>query len=92
VQVVGISGDKLPSQERFVERDGLKFPMLSDRSGTVLREYGVRGFLGFARRVSFLIDPAGIVRRVYTKISPRDHAEEILRDLEPIRAQGLPRI
>ena len=90
--MVGISGDKLPSQSRFAERNELAFPMLCDETGSVLREYGVRGFLGFAKRVSFLVDPAGIVRRIYTKISPRDHAEEVLRDLEPIRAQGLPRI
>ena len=91
VQPVGVSADKLPSQKRFAERNELSFPMLSDTTGSVLREYGVRGFLGFARRVSFLIDPVGIVRQVYTKVSPRGHADEILRDLGPIRAEGRPR-
>ena len=89
--MIGVSGDKLPSQTRFAERNDLTFPMLCDRTGSVLREYGVRGFLGFARRVSFLIDPAGIVQHVYTKVSPRGHADEILRDLGPIRAEGRPR-
>ena len=83
---MGISGDKLPAQSRFAERDDLVFPLLCDRTGSVLREYGVRGFLGFARRVSLLIDPTGVVRRVYTKISPRGHAAEVLRDLETLRA------
>ena len=83
--MVGISGDKLPSQKRFAERNDLPFPLLCDLRGSVLRDYGVRGFLGFAKRVSFLIDPEGIVRNVYTKVGPRDHAAALLRDLETIR-------
>ena len=83
--MVGISGDKLPSQRRFAERNGLPFPVLCDVRGSVLRDYGVRGFLGFAKRMSFLIDPEGVVRNVYTKVAPRGHAAEVLRDLETIR-------
>ncbi len=55
--------------------------MLCDVDGQVLRAYGVRGFFGLAKRVSFLIDGEGIVRRVYPKVSPRAHAREVLEDL-----------
>jgi peroxiredoxin Q/BCP len=88
--VVGISSDRPRAQKRFVERDGLSYPMLCDPDRTAIRAYGVRSFLGLARRVSFLIDPSGIVRRVYTKVSPRSHAVEILRDLETLTAGGTP--
>jgi tRNA-Thr(GGU) m(6)t(6)A37 methyltransferase TsaA len=58
--------------------------MLCDPERKVLRAYGVRGFLGVARRVSFLLDPEGIVHRVYAGVSPRDHAAEVLRDLKSL--------
>jgi peroxiredoxin Q/BCP len=83
-RVVGVSRDKLASQQRFAERNGLPFPLLSDETGSVLRDYGVRGLFGFAKRKSFLIDPEGIVRRVYAKVSPRGHAAEVLGDLQAI--------
>jgi peroxiredoxin Q/BCP len=88
--VVGISSDRPPAQKRFVERDGLSYLMLCDPDRTAIRAYGVRGFLGVARRVSFLIDPVGIVRRVYTKVSPRSHAAEVLGDLETLAAEASP--
>ena len=55
--------------------------MLCDTSGAVVRDYGVRGLFGLARRVTFLIDAAGVIRKVYTRVSPRSHAAEVLRDL-----------
>jgi len=80
-EVVGISRDKLATQRRFVEGSCLPFPMLCDEDGSVVRAYGVRGLFGLARRISFLIDDEGVVRKVYTRVSPGKHAEEVLRDL-----------
>jgi peroxiredoxin Q/BCP len=80
-EVVGISADKMRTQEKFVERSCLPFPVLCDERGTVIRAYGVRGLLGFAKRVSFLIDAEGIVRKVYRKVSPSRHAGEVIEDL-----------
>lgn len=86
-EVAGISRDRPAAQRRFVETSCLPFPMLCDESGAVVRAYGVRGLFGLARRVTFLIDEAGVVRKVYTKVSPQDHAAEVLRDLR--RLDGL---
>ena len=83
-EVVGISRDRLRAQRRFVEGSCLSFPMLCDESGSVVRDYGVRGLFGLARRISFLIDGDGIVRKVYTRVSPGKHAAEVLRDLPRI--------
>jgi tRNA-Thr(GGU) m(6)t(6)A37 methyltransferase TsaA len=64
--------------------------MLCDPERIAIRAYGVRSFLGVARRVSFLIDPAGIMRRTYTKVAPRSHAAEILQDLETLAMEPSP--
>lgn len=55
--------------------------MLCDEDGSVVRDYGVRGLFGLAKRVSFLIDSEGIVLKVYTRVSPLEHAGEVSEDL-----------
>lgn len=86
--VVGVSRDKVAAQERFAERNELDYPLLSDRDGEVAKAYGVRSMLGFANRVSFLIDGEGKIARVYDSVSPRGHAAEVLEDLRRLVADG----
>lgn len=80
VQVLGISVDSPYTQRVFADRDGLKFPLLSDfwPHGAIAQEYGIfdEG-AGVATRASFLIDAAGIVRwRVLNDIGhARDHEQ-----------------
>lgn len=72
--VVGVSNDSPDSHERFKAQYRLNFPLLSDSEGTLAKAYGVArltGILGGAlskwippRRVTFVIDRLGIVRRV----------------------------
>lgn len=39
-----------------------------------------------ARRVSYLIDPDGVIRRAYTVTDAAGHADEVLRDLDELRS------
>lgn len=86
--VLGISRDRPASQKSFSDRNDLDYPMLSDVDGSVCRAYGVlggiSGVIGFAQRVSFLIDAAGIVSRVYDSVSPSRHAQEVLEDVREL--------
>ena len=61
--------------------------LLTDESGNVAKEYGaLNNFLifKFAKRQSFIIDPEGIIRRVYRSVSPNKHALEIKEDLKQL--------
>jgi len=58
--------------------------MLCDPEGEVLRAYGVRGMTGYARRVTFLVDGEGKIRKVYPKVSPSTHAAEVVEDLRAL--------
>ncbi len=78
--VVGISADSVESHEKFCVKHGLEFTLLSDPDKAVIRLYGADGKL-FARRVSFLVDDQGVVRKIYDDVDPKVHAEEILKDL-----------
>lgn len=86
---MGVSKDRLASQRRFVEKQSLSFPVLADPDGEAARAFGVRSWLGVAKRVSFLIDGEGVVRKVYDSVSPAGHAAEVARDVEALAAGGL---
>lgn len=78
VQVLGVSVDSPYTQRVFADRDGLKFPLLSDfwPHGQTAQEYDIfDDNAGVATRASFLIDGDGIVRwRTLSDIGhPRDH-------------------
>lgn len=90
--VVGVSSDSVKSHAKFAQKYHLNFPILADESGDVQKAYGawdakelwgvqLRGTV----RTTVLINPAGEIARVYPKVTPKGHAEEILKDYEELR-------
>jgi len=87
--IFGISTDTEKSHKKFEEKFTLPFTLLADTEKKVVREYGVwspkkfmgKEFLG-TLRTSFLIDPEGKVVKIYEKVKPELHAEEVLADLK----------
>jgi peroxiredoxin Q/BCP len=77
--IVGISADKLDAQDKFVEKNTLPFALLCDTKGEVAKAYGAKGGGAFALRHTFVIDKKGVLRKAYTKVSPADHAKEVLK-------------
>ena len=91
--MIGISVDPLESHEKFVKKYELPFTLLSDEAKEVVGLYGVWGkkkFMGKEyegiHRVSFLIDPQGRIAKVYDKVKPASHAEEVVEDLKQLAA------
>ena len=88
VEVVGVSGDSEKSHRAFAEKQSLPFILLSDPEKKTIEAYGAfghkklygRSFLGIIRS-TFVIDGEGIVRKVFPKVTPAGHAEEILAAL-----------
>lgn len=72
-EVVGVSVDGVDRQHAFAERCRVSFRLLSDPGGTVARAYGVRGFLGMAKRVTFFLDAEGHVVEVVEGMLPGPH-------------------
>jgi thioredoxin-dependent peroxiredoxin len=87
--VVGISSDSVASHRRFAASERLAFPLLSDRDGAVRELYGVEKTLGILPgRVTFVIDPSGVVRHVYSsQLMVTRHSTEAL---EAVRALSSP--
>jgi peroxiredoxin Q/BCP len=83
--IVGVSVDSDESHQKFAECNGLSFALLSDRDRSIAKSYDVLRFFGaFTKRVTFVIDPDGIVRGVFHhELS----AEKHVRDVDGLLAQ-----
>ncbi len=82
--VCGISVDGSDRQAEFARNQKLSFTLLSDRDGAVAARYGsIRnlGFVKFAKRNAFLVDPRGQVAVAYLGVNPAENAGAILSDL-----------
>ncbi len=91
--VYGVSVDSEKSHGKFVEKYQLPFVLLADTDKTMVEAYGVWGkkkFMGReymgTNRMSFLIDPQGKIAKIYEKVKPETHADEVLADLKALRA------
>jgi thioredoxin-dependent peroxiredoxin len=78
VSVVGVSVDPIGAQKVFATKCDVAFPLVSDGDKSVAKAYGVLGFLGFARRVTFFLDSAGTVQEVVEAIGPNPHVKRAL--------------
>ncbi|MCM8812118.1 MAG: thioredoxin-dependent thiol peroxidase [Candidatus Omnitrophica bacterium] len=92
-QVFGVSADSVESHGKFAEKFNLPFPLLADPQKQMINAYGVWGekqFMGKTymgiQRASFLIDPKGKIAKVYPKVKPEEHAQEVLEDLKTLGA------
>ena len=92
-QVVGISRDGPRALASFRAKYDFPFPLLSDRDETVCNQFDViRDKVMFGKpargieRSTFLIDPEGVLREVWRKVSVDGHAEAVLETLS--RQQG----
>ena len=85
VDIVGISRDSVKSHDKFVEKENLPFPLLSDADEKVCKLFDViqekslygKKYLGIERS-TFLLDGTGILRREWRKVKVPGHAEEVL--------------
>jgi peroxiredoxin Q/BCP len=89
--VLGVSTDTVASHKKFADKYGLPFTLLADEYKEVVGRYGVFGekkFMGKTymgtRRTSFLIDPKGNIAKVYEKVKPEIHAEEVIAELKKL--------
>lgn len=76
---MGVSADKPEIQQRFIDKFELTFPMISDKDKTIIDAYGAREVLGVsAKRSTFLIDPDGVIARVWRKVKVDGHADDVV--------------
>lgn len=90
-QIVGVSVDAVEKNASFCNTEGLDFYMLTDEKGLVSKEYGsslsIPGFGTFSNRQTYIIDPNGTLKWVFTDVESRvaRHSMEVLDKLEQLQ-------
>lgn len=81
--VVGVSTDKYGTLAKFRDKHGFGFVLLSDAEKDISAAFGTLKDHGkSANRITYLVDPMGVVRAVWPKVKVDDHAEQVLAKLE----------
>ena len=85
IEVLGVSLDSEKSHQKFAKKFDLPFRLLADTDRALSEKYGTYGekkFMGRkymgVHRMTFLIDEKGKIKKIYEKVKPDDHAEEVL--------------
>jgi len=88
VRVYGLSKDSVKSHQGFITKQELPFRLLSDPEAALLTPLGAFGKkvmygkeLEGIIRATFLVDPKGIIRHVWPKVSVKGHVDEVLEVL-----------
>jgi peroxiredoxin Q/BCP len=87
-KVLGISTDNTESHAHFTDKQQLPFPLLSDNTGAISKLYGSLFKLGpikFCKRHSFIIDPQGNIAKIYRKVTPSSHSQQIMAELKTLQ-------
>jgi thioredoxin-dependent peroxiredoxin len=88
VVVLGVSPDSVATQAKFKAKEKLPYPLLADENHEVAEKYGVwveksmygKKFWG-VERTTFLIDANGMIARIFRKVKPDTHSQQVLAAL-----------
>jgi len=89
--IVGVSPDKAPAQSKFKDKFDLPFMLLADTEHKTAEDYGVwkeksmygRTYMGI-ERTTFLIGKDGKIKKIFHKVKPAGHAEEVFEVLQKL--------
>ncbi len=89
-EIIGISKDEVSAHEKFKAKHSLNFTLLSDPKADVINKYGAWGKKQFGAegilRKTFIIDPHGVVVKIYGRVTPLGHGEQVIADLKKLQA------
>jgi len=84
--ILGVSVQDENSHQEFCTKEGLHFKLLADTKKEVSSTYGsVIPVVHLSARHTFLIDPQGVIRKVYLDVEPTKHSEELLAALTELQ-------
>lgn len=92
IKVVGVSADDVTSHKNFHHKFAFKIDLLADTDSTLMKTLGLgqsewKG-MKFWDRTTFVVDPRGIIRKVYEKVNPEGHEKVLLDDIKALQAKA----
>jgi len=91
IEVVGVSQDDVASHKDFCNKFSFTIDLLADTNAELLKSAGVdqseyKGTM-YWNRTSFVIDPKGVVRKIYTNVKPDGHEAVLLQDIKALQGK-----
>ncbi len=87
--ILGISVDTVQTQKEFCSEQKLPFQLLSDADGKIAKLFGVfNEERKLSKRVTFIIDPKGIVRAIDEKVNVRTHGQDLIKWLKELQGES----
>jgi len=89
VKVVGVSADDVTSHKNFCNKFSFAIDLLADTGSSLMKTLGIgqsqwKG-MKFWDRTTFLVDPGGMIRKVYEKVNPEGHVQMLLNDVRALQ-------
>jgi peroxiredoxin Q/BCP len=89
VRIVGVSADDAASHKNFCNKFSFSIDLLADTGASLMKALGVgrsewKG-MKFWERTTFVIDPTGMIRKVYEKVNPDGHEKVLLADIRALK-------
>tara|TARA_Y100000588_G_scaffold395230_1_gene521577 strand:+ start:9515 stop:10135 length:621 start_codon:yes stop_codon:yes gene_type:complete len=81
INVLGISTDNLKTQRKFKKDKELPFDLIADSDKKISQKFGVLGDLGFASRITFIVNPEGKIAYVFTSVRVGIHDQEVMEKI-----------
>lgn len=83
--MIGVSTDSEKSHQKFISKYDLPMTLIADTEKQVVEKYGVwveksmygKKYMGI-QRTTFLIDEAGKIAKIFSKVDLENHADEVL--------------
>jgi peroxiredoxin Q/BCP len=87
-RILGVSPDDTKSHRKFVDKFGLNFTLLADADHAMAEALGIwveksmygKKYMGI-ERTTYVLDESGVITKIYRKVKPEGHAEEVLSAL-----------
>ncbi len=77
--MLGASADPVALNQKFTDKEKYTFPLLSDVDKKLITALGIKSASGNAMRVTYVVDRDGKIAKIYPKVAPKGHAEEVLK-------------
>ena len=92
IKVLGVSADDVASHKDFCNKFAFKIDLLADTNATLMKALGIgqaewKG-VKFWERTTFVVDPKGVIRKVYEKVNPEGHEQVLLTEIQKLQAQA----
>jgi len=91
IKIVGVSADDAASHKNFCAKFAFTIDLLADTEATLMKTLGIgqaewKG-MKFWERTTFVVDPGGIIRKVYEKVNPEGHERVLLEDIRALKGK-----